>query len=312
MHKKLPVEFVQAIGRLKARVRQLADNITTDLERMNARFQEMVAAQYPAWAQGSKDIILTSQFIARCLKPNWDLRTEKAVLFIFDGMRYDIWDELLCPALSDRMDLLADLPGSALLPSETHVTRKAISAGDFPDTLDYRALGEDKLLQQALQREFGYTGTVETMTPETAASGETVRYRAGNLDVYIFELCDNELHKIRLKTLPDGREVPGRPLAFIYQQLLKNIIDNEVMAIMRKLTPGTKVFITADHGFARVGRKKLWFDDQDSKRCEGLCLSELLASRSTGRYQLAGGEAQSDHRLFHRGPAHAKSGSAHQ
>ena len=53
---------------------------------------------------------------------------------------------------------------------------------------------------------------------------------------------------------------PSRPLAYIYQQQLKNIIDTEVMAIVRKLAPGTKVFVVADHGFGPVAREKLWFD----------------------------------------------------
>jgi hypothetical protein len=33
------------------------------------------------------------------------------------------------------------------------------------------------------------------------------------------------------------------------------------MTVIRKLSPGTKVFITADHGFGRVGREPLWFED---------------------------------------------------
>jgi hypothetical protein len=91
-------------------------------------------------------------------------------------------------------------------------------------------------------------------------TGETVRYRAGNIEFFIFELCDKELHKIPVKTLPDGRCVPGRPLAFIYQQHIKDIIDTEVMAIIRGITPDTKVFVVADHGFGVIGRERLRID----------------------------------------------------
>ena len=135
----------------------------------------------------------------------------------------------------------------------------SISAGTFPDEFDTSS-GEDALLKTALAREMGFAGSVEVLTPESMGTGETVRYRVGNLDVFIFEVCDKELHKIQVKTLPDGRRVPSRPLAFIYQQHLKNIIDNEVMAIVRGLQPGTKVFVVADHGFGRVGREKLWLE----------------------------------------------------
>ncbi|PDW00996.1 hypothetical protein [Candidatus Viridilinea mediisalina] len=145
------------------------------------------------------------------------------------------------------------------------------------------------LLKHALNREFGYTGPVEVLQPQGSGTGETtVRYRAGQLEVYIFELCDKELHKIQMKTLPDGRTVPGRPLAFIYQQLLKNIIDNEVMAIMRGLAPETKVFITADHGFGRVARNSIWIDAawlNEPSDCKYLTarLRESLAAASAPR-----------------------------
>jgi len=93
-----------------------------------------------------------------------------------------------------------------------------------------------------------------------------VRFRAGNMDFYIFELCDKELHKIPTKTLSDGRCVPGRPLAFIYQQHIKDIIDTEVLAIIRNLSPDTKVFVVADHGFGVIGRERI--------RVEGSWLNE--------------------------------------
>ena len=157
------------------------------------------------------------------------------------------------------MEFIKEYAGCSILPSETHITRKAISAGTFPDKFDTRA-PENNLLKRALAREFNYAGEVEVVPFDAMGTGETVRYRAGNLDIYIFELCDKELHKIQTKKLPDGRQVSGRPLAFIYQQHLKNIIDTEVMAIVRGLAPGTKVFITADHGFGRIHRQRLGID----------------------------------------------------
>lgn len=255
----LPAEVAAAVSRVRALIRDLNDTVAQQLDELNRHFQAFVAANYASWIGSDSEVILTSQFLRRCLKPHWDPARERAVLFIFDGMRYDIWDELLRPLLIERMEVIADLPGSSLLPSETHITRKAISAGVPPDQFDSSA-AESDLLRAALAREFGYTGPVEVLQPEGSGTGETVRYRAGQLEVFIFELCDKELHKIQMKTLPDGRAVPGRPLAFIYQQLLKNIIDNEVMAIMRGLAPETKVFITADHGFGRVARDSIWID----------------------------------------------------
>jgi predicted AlkP superfamily pyrophosphatase or phosphodiesterase len=50
------------------------------------------------------------------------VQTEKAVVFVFDGMRYDIWDEFLKPMLESHMKLLHNFPAISILPSETHVS----------------------------------------------------------------------------------------------------------------------------------------------------------------------------------------------
>jgi hypothetical protein len=262
---ELPSPFGTIAQGLRTRIRSILDDVHRQLDQINTRFQQLVATQYPAWAANDEGNlpgapVLTSQFIRRCLKPNWDPQTEKAVLLIFDGMRYDIWDELLKPMLLDRMDIVADFPASSILPSETQLTRKAISAAAFPDEFD-KNFSEDRLLKAALSRELSLQADLKVANPEGSGTGETVRYRAGNLDVFIFELCDKELHHIKTKKLPDGREVPTRPLSYVYEQNIKNIIDTEVMTVIRKLSPGTKVFITADHGFGRVGREPLWFED---------------------------------------------------
>jgi hypothetical protein len=260
--KDLPELFSQALSRVRKRIRAVSDEVHYQLDSVNRSFQDLVALQYASWVDGKDEVVLTSQFISRCLKPHWDPQNEKAVIFIFDGMRYDIWDELLYPALAEKLELLQDYPAVSILPTETQLTRKAISAGAFPDQFDTKS-GEDKLLKEGLGREMGVSQAVELINPDGHGTGETVHYRCGKLDVYIFELCDVELHGIHMKKLGDGREVPARPLAFIYQQLIKNILDHEVMAIIRTLEPGTKVFITADHGFVRLGRQPVWFNDAD-------------------------------------------------
>ncbi len=268
----LPSTFSNALHRIQQNVRTVSETVQKQLDELNIRFQEMVAEQYPLWIQKDSEVYLTSQFIRRCLKSHWDPQTERAVLFIFDGMRYDIWDEFLRPMLDERMQLIADLPASSLLPSETHITRKAISAGTYPDEFD-TSKGEDKLLKEALIKELGFKGEVRVVTPMGGGVGETVRYQAGNLDIYILELCDSELHKIKAKQLPDGRLFPDRPLSFIYKQHIQNIIDTEMMAIVRDLHPNTKVFVIADHGFGKVGRESLWFDEQyinESEDCNYL------------------------------------------
>jgi PglZ domain len=287
----LPTEFASLMQRLHAYVRDVEKSVIQHINELNRHFQELIAQQYPQWLTTDTDIRLSSHFIRRCLKPYWDPKTEKAVVLVFDGMRYDIWDELLRPTLLEKLTIKAEFPASALLPSETHVSRWAIAAGREPDTfglIPRRA--ESDCLKEALERELNYHVNVETAIPEGSGTGETVRYKAGNLEYYIFEFCDKELHKIALKELPDGRREPSRPLAFVYQQYVKNLIDTEVMSIIRRLKPNTKVFITADHGFGLVGQEYLRVDPgnlNEPNDCVYLnCLLSVPVSQANLSYKV--------------------------
>lgn len=278
---ELPSLFSNRVAAIEKQVRALGDQMQQQLDKVNARFQEMVFARYGTWVKQDEEVRLTAQFLRRVVKPHWDPQKEKAVVLIFDGMRYDIWDEMLRPLAQERMEVIEDYAASSILPSETHLTRKALSAGTFPDEFDDGA-NESDLLQAGLKRVFGLNTTVEVLNPEGSGTGETVRYRAGNLDWYIFELCDKELHKISYKTLQDGRSVPSRPLSFIYDQHIKNIIDTEVSKILHSLAPGTKVFITADHGFGKIAREYLfveesWLNEPDDCKYVNARLRETLS-----------------------------------
>jgi hypothetical protein len=256
---ELPTACKDIPSKIRARIQTILAEVNQQLDQVNSRFQEMVVTRYPGWLLDKDDVYLASHFIRRVLKPRWDPASEKAVVFIFDGMRYEVWDEFLRPMLLDRMEVVDDLPAAALLPSETEISRWAISAGTEPAYFWPRK-SEDKHLKDALLKHFNFQNTIDVLSPDGAGTGETVRYKGGNLEVYIFEFCDKELHRIGVKTLPDGREVPTRPLAFVYEQYIKNIIENEIMSIVRTFSPGTKLFITADHGFTRVHRERIWLE----------------------------------------------------
>ena len=261
----LPEEFTSALSDIRTAIEQITAKAYDLIDRLNAHYQDFVKAKYPLWISADDEVILTSQFIRRCLKPHWDPEKEKAVLLIFDGMRYDIWDELLRPRIIEWMEMVKEYHASSLLPTETKISRWAISAGAYPEGFDSRK-AENLLLQKALEREFSYRGEVDVINPEGAGTGETVRYRAGNLDVYIFDLCDKALHNIRMKTLQDQRKVPAMPMSFIYHQIIEEIIRKEVGEIVRSLAPETKVFITADHGFVHVSGQPLFFSESDLNR----------------------------------------------
>lgn len=51
---------------------------------------------------------------------------------VWVGFHLDAWDELVCPVFEERFEEVHRYPGSAILPTETQLTRKAISAGFLP------------------------------------------------------------------------------------------------------------------------------------------------------------------------------------
>ncbi len=274
----IPVVFINAIKRIRQRINVITDEVNTQLDEINRYFQDLVISKYPSIITSGKvsesvktglqsalpilqTPVLTSQFLQRCLKPNWDPQKEKAVILVFDGMRYEIWDEILRPALESKLEMLVDIPALSLLPSETHISRKAISAGLYPDEFDMTG-AEHQLLKSALKRVLGLNLEIQTIPP-TGGTGERFHFRAGNLDFYVFDLCDEVLHNIQLIEIEGGRKAPARNLAFLYQQHIKNIIDTEITTIIRKLAPDTKVFIVADHGFGRIGRQPVLLDEKD-------------------------------------------------
>ncbi len=259
---RLPKQFIEILEFVRKRIPEIKEKEEKLINDLNIRFQEVVKRDYPSWTEGSEEVVLTSQFISRLLKPHWDPQTENAVIFIFDGMRYDIWDEFLRPQLLEFMEVVEELRGCSLIPSETKISRNAISAGAFPDSFKPND-AENSLLEASVAREFAFSPSIEKVDPTDLGIGQTVRYSAdsGNLEMYIFEFCDKGLHNIRMKEV-DGKMVPARPLADIYEEF-RRFIERDVMAVMRNLAPGTKVFVTADHGFGPIGRDEIWFKEDD-------------------------------------------------
>ena len=139
---------------MEAAQQKLNESITAveqDVDAANICFQDLYHANYVKWInQNDAPVIFTHQFVPRALKTHWDAQSgQKAVILIFDGLRVDAWEELVRPVLEEKYDVLEQLPGSAILPSETHLSRKAISAGCLP--VSFCSTTENALLENALK-----------------------------------------------------------------------------------------------------------------------------------------------------------------
>ncbi|HAJ37909.1 MAG TPA: hypothetical protein DCL15_19740 [Chloroflexi bacterium] len=219
------------------------------MDAVNHRFQNLYRRHYADWIQRSDaPVIFTHQFLDRMLKAHWDAQgARRAVILIFDGMRTDAFDEFLLPVLEERYRVIARRPGSAILPTETHLSRKAIAAGTLP--VHFAANSELELLKRWLKTTWNLSPTFEVVKDDdTVASGMTVRYRSERLEYIIFNFTDKNLHN------------NDQELALIYDTTVREIIRQDVRGVLRDLPDDALIFVTSDHGFAPVPHKALALD----------------------------------------------------
>ena len=143
--------------------------------------------------------------------------------------------------LEERFDLIEVRPGSAILPTETDLSRKAISAGCLPAHFPIKSRRELDLLLHWLKSEMGLSPILKVIRDEdTEASGMTVRYTSAQLDYVVFNFTDENLH---------GN---NHELAFIYRSIVNEVIRQDVRSVLRDLPDDCLVFVTSDHGFTPI------------------------------------------------------------
>lgn len=215
--------------------------VEQDLDAANTKFQDLYHANYVKWInQADAPAIFTHQFVPRVLKTHWDSQgSQKAVILIFDGLRVDAWEGLVRPILEEKYDVIDQLPGSALLPSETHLSRKAISAGCLP--FSFCSTAENALLENALKTHMGLTVKFKVeKQDETVECGISARYVSDPIEMVIFNFTDKKLHNNKDE------------LAFIYDTVVRETLRQDVRSILRELPADATLFVISDHGFTPV------------------------------------------------------------
>jgi len=239
-HAVLWPEFENRWNAARQEFKETASSVDAALGLVNRRFQDLYRLHYSDWIQqADAPVIFTHQFLPRLLKAHWDPKSgQKAVVLVFDGMRTDAWDEFLRPVLEERFDLIEVRPGSAILPTETELSRKALSAGCLPAEFPIKSRRELDLLREWLKNELQFMPAFQVIKDEdTDASGMTVRYSSPQLEYVVFNFTDENLH---------GNQ---HELAFIYQSIVREIIRQDVRALLRELPDDCLIFVTSDHGF---------------------------------------------------------------
>lgn len=287
----------QLTQRWEAALQKLSESIKSveqDLDVANTKFQDLYHANYIKWInRDDSPVIFTHQFVSRVLKTHWDSQSgQKAVVLIFDGLRVDAWDELVRPVLEEKYDVQDQLPGSAILPSETHLSRKAISAGCLP--VEFCSTTENALMENALKTSLNLTVKFKVKSQNEAVEcGISAHYTSDPIDVVIFNFTDKNLHN------------NTADLAFIYDATVREVLRQDVRSILREMPDDAKVFVLSDHGFTpvpestftvphqvltdsgdvkyRVGRLKTPLDGKDSKNGVLFKVDDLGIPKTTGK-----------------------------
>lgn len=241
-------EVKQPWEETRALFQKICDVAEKTQRQINKKFQQLYQKQYALWIQDQNaPAVFTHQFLGRVLKANWDPQSnKKAVILVFDGLRTDAWQQLLKPVLEERFEVSAEYPGSALIPTETELSRKAIAAGKLPAQFSGQNSRELELLKSWLKDNLRITPQFEVLCDDdTVASGMTMRYVSKNLEYIVFKFCDDNLHNNK------------QDLAFIYNSILNQIVQQDVRSVIRNLPEDILLFIASDHGFTPMPSKTI-------------------------------------------------------
>jgi hypothetical protein len=174
---------------------------------------------------------------------------KRLFMWLFDGMRYDTWTEVIRPLLTQNFAIDDEKPLLTPLPTYTQLARKSLFAGGYPDTdwkgFSGRFTADEQLLAA---RNFGLRSGSE-MTQEivfvdhadTDAGREKLRrLKVRRFNCLVFNISDDNLHAER----GDLREINDK---------IRHKVERDVVPEMKRLVgAGDIVVITSDHGFVEL------------------------------------------------------------
>jgi hypothetical protein len=170
-------------------------------------------------------------------------------VWLFDGMRYDTWTEVVRPLLAQNFAIEEEMPLLAPLPTYTQLARKSLFAGGYPDAAWKGFGGRFTPDEQILAaRNFGLTSDRE-MNQETifidhadtdVGLEKLRRLKARRFNCLVFNISDDNLHNEK----GDLREINDK---------IRHKVERDVLPEMKRLVAaGDLVVVTSDHGFVEL------------------------------------------------------------
>jgi hypothetical protein len=211
-------------------------------------FGKLLEGRYSDIVPG--EILSTDLFYERFFGPRRRKKTgevSRAIVLVFDSMRYDIWRQLVKPML-EREYVIEEDVGFALLPSETRVSRRSFFAGKPPSSTP-KSGKESDLFAELVSSFHGKKVIMEEIPQSYHRPGMAFAVQSQDkaTTACVFDFADVLSHK-----------VDWNPQTFL--EVSKALLK-EVQAFLSTAGPKAQVFVTADHGHVLPqGKTPIWLD----------------------------------------------------
>ena len=119
------------LERLRGFFDRLQQRLLARLQALDTRTGELVRANVQGYLQHPRSTIHFLRPLARRTRH----RGRRLFVWLFDGMRYDTWTEVIRPLLVQSFAIEEEMALLAPLPTYTQLARKALFAGGYPGTV---------------------------------------------------------------------------------------------------------------------------------------------------------------------------------
>lgn len=238
--------IMQSPSGLRYRVRQY-------LNGLDGQLAAFVRADLNKFQTGSRSAM---RIIPDVVRGGGRARNRRVWVLVMDGMRYDTWEAVVRPLLTEHFEVVdgQDRPYLSLLPSKTDIARRGLLAGalgrDWKDGAGRPTKDERKLAGRALGVPVQQLGdrVLFVTDAETTQARQKMGYTpsaAHDVNVLIYPISDDlgHYHNDTLAALNDKIRQQ-----LVTQHGMRGIVDD----LRRRVQPGDLVLVTSDHGFQEL------------------------------------------------------------
>lgn len=234
-------------GSILSYLEQLRRQVWNYLDQADSRLADEVAESYPAFLGHPRCSIRVLHDTV--LHADWRPSPEQALwVLVFDGMRWDTWQEVVRPALTEYLEVIDE--GKAylcLLPSFTAIARTGLLAGGAPATwlgANGRPTTNEVLLASHLF-DLEPAERDRRLRFEVAREGSAGQQRLGGdfdrraINILVYNISDDWIHQFQ-GSLAAANDVIAAQVQRVAEELRCSVRE------------GDRVVVTSDHGFIEL------------------------------------------------------------